>query len=100
MGHRPEDDAVGRPRGVEHLVGKGRAVLGEAGEPDLVGLERDAEFELLVQDLEHLDRGVGDFGADAIARQYDELHVSSSIDRFGSVLTASAQGRTLRGGRG
>jgi hypothetical protein len=92
--HRPEQHAVHLRDALEHLVGQGGAVGGQRGEPDGPGLEVQAEAQQLVGGGEHVEGGGGDLGADAVARQDEDLHgccppsVVSSAARCGRIRSA------------
>src|SRR6185503_15097223 len=63
-------DAVGRAAGFQDPRRERRALLLQAGEPHLVGFERQAEIEL----LQDRDGDRADLGADAVTRKNDQLH--------------------------
>ncbi len=72
MGDGSEDDAVHLRDAIQNL-GRQRRPLGlQRGEPDVPGLKLQVDR----QSAENLERGVGDFRPDAIARQHENLHDS------------------------
>ena len=54
-------------------VGQGGALFGEALQADVVGLEGQVQAERLVGGLQDVQGGGGDFGADAVAGQDQDV---------------------------
>ena len=66
-------------RALEHAVGQRRAVLFSACEADPARLELQAQGEAPLGRFQDCERGIGDFRADAVAGQDEELLVHSSL---------------------
>ena len=79
--HGSEDDAVRPAAGVEHGGGQRRSGRLQRGQSDLSHVEGEVERQRLLHALEHPQRRVGDVGADAVARQHNEVH---AITRTGA----------------
>jgi hypothetical protein len=70
---RAEDDArVFAAGALEELLPKGGAVLREAGEADVVEIERQTQSELRVGGARDVDRDGDDLGADAVTGQNED----------------------------
>ncbi len=70
--HRAEDDAGSRLRLLDHRVGNRGTRLVQRTEADIGRFVSEAESELPVGGLQHLDGGGDDFRADAVTRQHQE----------------------------
>ena len=70
----PEQDAVRGTAALEHRRRKGGSARLETDEPDLVGLELQAEPQAAVHEIEDLHRRGGNFRTDAVAREDYDAH--------------------------
>ena len=77
MIHRAEDDAGGLARGFHHVVRQGGTFAFQGGQPDVALIPFETKFEFGVGAVEHRERRLGDFGADAVAGEYENLHGGS-----------------------